>query len=245
MLVQLTVRSLNHKNVTAYTEAFESTQIQMLRDNQNAGAVPVINGTAEFVYVIEGRDALYTVDESVATITTAAGGSGFAANYGTVAPGVTVKEYGNGLYHQTVLTFDTFDKTIAGASLAHGKLGYTFPEGGILIHGGTFDITITGATETGTPDMGIGSVLGSTAVANISTPATLEDICNGAAGTAISSSGGQTVRVFRAEIDSTSYDGHTTAIPVYFNFALGWTASEILTIYPCIISLNWTFLGDV
>lgn len=247
MLLQLTVRSVNFKNVTSYAEAFDSEKIQMLRDNQNTAGKPILDGTAEFIYVNDdGRDVFYTVDESVLTITTAAGGAGFPSNFGTVADGVSVLESGNGLYHQTILTFNSFEKDIVGAaSLAHGKAGYTFPKGGILIHGGTLDVTIKGAAEVGTPDIGIGTVIGSTAVANLSNPATLEDILDGFTGTAIASGGGRTVKVWKPQADVTNLEGETTAIPVFFNFALAWTASETLTIYPCIISINWTFLGEV
>lgn len=247
MLLQLTVRSKNFKNVTSYTEAFDSEKIQMLRNNQNTAGVPILAGTAEFTYINDdGRDDFYTVTESVATITTSAAGAGFPSNYGTAATGVTATEHGNGLYHQTVLTYDSFTKDIAGANLAHGKAAYTFPLGGILMHGGTLDVTITGATETGTPDIGVGTLIGSGANADLgSVGATAEDILNGFAGTAIASGGGQTVKVWKPEADTTNLDGHTTAIPVFFNFALNWTASETLTLYPCIISINWAFLGDV
>ena len=246
MLLQLTVRSVNFKNVTAYTEAFDSEKIQMLRNNQNTAGVPILAGTAEFIYINDdGRDTFYTVTESVAAITTSAAGAGFPSNYGTAGTGVVATEYGNGLYHQTVLTYASFTKDIAAAALAHGKAGYTFPVGGIHIHGGTIDATITGATSVATPDIGIGTVIGSGAVAVLGGTGTFEDICDGLAGTAIAPAGGQTARVFRAEIDATSLDGHTNAIPVFFNFAFLWIVTETLTIYPCIITLNWTFLGDV
>lgn len=246
MLVQLTVRSKNFKNVTAYTESFDSEKILMLRNNQNTAGVPIIDGTAEFIYVNDdGRDNFYTVTESVVYITNATGGAGAPANYGVAAADVTVTEYGSGLYHQTVLTMDSFTKTIAGSDLALGKKVYTFPEGGIIIHGGTLDVTMAAATETDTPDIGIGTVIGSTAVNVLGGTATFEDILDGFAGTAISSGGGQTKKVFRAELDATNMEGETTAIPIFFNFASTWTNSEDITIYPCIIRLNWTFLGDL
>lgn len=247
MLVQLTVRSKNFKNVTAYTESFDSTKILMLRNNQNTAGIPILAGTAEFVYVKDdGRDDYYTVTESVAYITNATGGAGAPLNFGTAAAGVVATEYGSGLYHQTVLTYASFVKAIATAALAHGKLGYTFPEGGIIIHGGTLDVTMAAPASVITPDIGIGTVIGSTAVADLgSVGATAEDILDGFAGTAIAPTGGQTVKVWKPEADVTNMEGETTAIPLFFNFAETWITTENITIFPLIITINWTFLGDV
>lgn len=246
MLLQLAVRSKNFKNVTTYTEAFDSEKIQMLRNNQNTAGVPILAGTAEFIYINDdGRDDFYTVTESVATITTAAAGAGFPSNYGTAATGVTATEYGNGIYHQTTLTMDSYTEAVAAAALAVGQAVYTFPTGGIIIHGGTLDMTIAGASSVATPDIGIGTVIGTGAVAVLGGTATFEDIMDGAAGTAIAPGGGQTVRVFKAMGDATTFDGHTTPIPVFLNFAFLWIVTETLTINPCVITFNWTFLGDV
>lgn len=247
MLIQLTVRSVNFRNVTAYTGAFESLEIHKLRPNQSTGAIPVLDGQTEFIYTGgDGRDTFYTVTETVNSVVNAAGGvAGTAPNYGVAAANVTVLEYGDGLYHKTTLTMDSYTEAIASAALAVGQAVYTFPTGGIIIHGGTLDMTIAGATSVATPDIGIGTVIGTGAVAVLGGTATFEDIMDGAAGTAISASGGQTVRVFKAMGDATTFDGHTTPIPVFLNFAFLWIVTEALTINPCVITFNWTFLGDV
>lgn len=246
MLLQLAVRSVNFKNVTAYTEAFDSEKIQMLRANQSGGAIPVLDGQTEFNYESGGRATFYTVTESVNSVVNAAGGvAGTAPNYGVAAANVTALEYGDGLYHQTVLTMDSYTEAIASAALAVGQAVYTFPTGGIIIHGGTLDMTIAGATSVATPDIGMGTVIGTGAVAVLGGTATFEDIVDGVAGTAITSGGGQTLRVFHAEVDATNFDGHTTPIPVFLNFAFLWIVTETLTINPCVITFNWTFLGDV
>jgi len=247
MLVQLTVRSVNFKNVTAYTEAFESLKIHKLRSNQSTGAIPVLDGQTEFIYTgSDGRDTFYTVTESVNSVVNAAGGvAATAPNYGTAEAGVTATEQGDGLYHKTTLTVDTYTETIAGANLAVGQKFYTFPTGGIIIHGGTLDVTMTAASETDAPDIGIGTVIGTGVVVVLGGTAAFEDILDGFAGTAIASGGAQTVKVWRAELDTTNFDGHSTPIPLFFNFASSWTSSEDITIFPLIITINWTFLGDV
>lgn len=247
MLVQLTVRSRNFKNVTAYTESFDSEKIHRLRDNQSTGAIPVLNGQTEFVYAEQnGVDTFYTVVESIESVVNAAGGvAATAPNYGTAEAGVIATEQGDGLYHKTTLTVDTYTETIVGANLALGEKLYTFPTGGIIIHGGTLDVTMTAASETDAPIIGIGTVIGTGGVAILSGTDAFEDIMNGVAGTAIASGGGQTLRVWRAELDATNFDGHTTEIPLFFNFASSWTQSEDITIFPLIITINWAFLGDV
>lgn len=248
MLIQLTVRSVNFKNVTAYTEAFESLKIHRLRPNQGTGAIPVIDGQTEFIYTgSDGRDIFYTVTETVNSVVNTAGGvAATAPNPGTAESDVTATEQGDGLYHKTTLVVDTYNETSGGSALALGHKLYTFPEGGIDIHGGTYDVTMTAATETDTPDIGMGTVIGTGGVAILGGTDAFEDICDGKAGTAIVSGGARTVRAWRAETsDTTNFDGHSVPIPLFFNFAASWGATETITIFPLIITINWTFLGDV
>lgn len=246
MLVSLTVYSRNFKDVsTPYTESFESTGINSLRNNQNAH---LVTGTAEFSYHSGyGRDVQYTVLESVAEITNLTGGVGSVVNFGVAATGWTAEEYGNGTLHTTVITNNAaWTKAIASAALAFGDDIYTFPLGGIKILGVTYAMTATGATCVSTPEVGLGTVLAAGANATLGAAGnTTEDITDGTAISAISAVGTAVAVVKLPEADTTNLDGHTTAIPVFLNIAGNWAVTETLTFSAITVTITWAFLGDV
>ena len=164
------------------------------------------------------------------------------ANVGTAATGVTAVEYGNRFFHYTVLTVSTTLPAIAGgANLAVGKLLYTLPAAPIVINNAYMSLAITqseGNINADTPDGGLGTTIGSGAVAvlggtaafeNIITGQTFDD-CNGTAevitiagvGLAIEAAGDKTV---------------------YFNVADGWAASgDAAAGLAGTVVLEWTNL---
>jgi len=246
MLVQLNVSSRNFKNVTSYLESFESTQIKNLRANQNTAGIPILAGVAEFIYVLDGqRDTHYTVAESVAEVTNLTGGIGSPLNIGTAAAGWTAVEYGTGIQHRTVLTNDAaWVQAVAGAALCFGDQVYNFPTGLIKCLGGTIGFTIQGATATNTPEVGLGSVLGAGAQATIGAAgATMEDVLDGTATSAISVPG--TVESYAFAAEAGVLNGVAGAKDLFLNCAGNWAVTENITFSDITIDLVWEYLGDL
>lgn len=108
-----------------------------------------------------------------------------ATNVGTVTTaGTTVaEEHGDGVRHLTKLTMTAFSLGNSGdnASLGIGAKFYTFPAGTIVVKG----VSIVGGLSAAvsvtaqTPEVGIGTVIASGAVATLST--TFEDYVDGGA----------------------------------------------------------------
>jgi len=250
MLLTLTVRSKNNNAVaTAYSKSFESTLMRDLITNPNTAAVPALPGLAAFVYeTAKGRDESYTVTESVAYITSAAGGIGSPDTRGTPNANYDAVEYGNGVRHTTVLTRKTdFVQAVAGAALCFGEAVYTFPEGALGIVAGTISFTIQGATAINTPEVGLGHVIGDGS-ANITIQAagaTMESILNGTATAAITAAGTDVAYAFDAEADLAWVDGTAAAVAMFLNCAGDWAVTENITFSDVIITLTWDFLGDV
>ena len=165
------------------------------------------------------------------------------ANVGTAATGATAVEYGNGRQHQTVITVSTALGAIAGgADLGLGKLVYTLPAGAIIVNSAYMSMALTAADgniDADTPDVGLGTVVASGAVAVLSGTATFENILTGQ--TAADCSGTATVKTTGAQILAIETgDAHT----VYFNVADGWAASgETACLIAGTIVLNWEFMA--
>ncbi len=101
----------------------------------------------------------------------------------TTAATTAVAEYGSGNNHVTMLTMTAFAVGTSGdnANLAIGAKFYTFPAGDIVVRDmvlfGKFTAAISITTDT--PEYGIGSTVGTGAVAVLST--TMEDYIDGGA----------------------------------------------------------------
>ena len=168
-----------------------------------------------------------------------------SVNVGTAATGVTAIEYGDAIRHTSVLTVSSTLPPIAGgADLAVGKLVYTLPAGAILVDSAYMSMALTAAggnIDADTPDVGIGTVIASGAVAVLSGTGTFENIITGqtatdCSGTAIVKA---TAPTAGASLEITAAGAHT----IYFNVADGWAASgETACPIAGTIILNWTFL---
>ncbi|MEK9723071.1 MAG: hypothetical protein VW405_06245 [Rhodospirillaceae bacterium] len=169
-----------------------------------------------------------------------------SGNTGTANTGTTAVEYGDGYHHTTVLTVATTLPAIAGgANLAVGKLLYTLPAGAIIVDGAYMSLAITKSEANitaDTPDGGLGTVIGSGAVATLDGTGTFENIltgqtfndCNGTAEvkTAIPTAGVPFV------IESGA--AHT----IYFNVADGWAAGgDAAAGLAGTVVLNWRFMN--
>lgn len=168
-------------------------------------------------------------------------------NVGTVgAATVTAEEVGNGRDFVTVLTLTNFVVgTIPGAgALAVGGLVYTFPAGS-HIHVATYadlGFTIVGTGQT--PIWGIGSVVGSGAVAVLNGTATFmnyvtEQTAADSAGTKSKVLLGATAGV----LTGISLNKATDVKAVYLNAAETWAANNAGSLYANgTITLKWSYL---
>lgn len=164
-------------------------------------------------------------------------------NLGTATSAVsTVEERGDKSRHTTVLTVQSTLGAIAGgANLAVGKLLYTFPAGAIRIHGAYMSMAITqtqGNITADTPDVGLGTVVASGAVALLSGTATFENILTGQ--TAADCNGTASVKTVDCALIMEAADAHT----VYFNVADGWAASgDTGALINGTVVLDWSFMS--
>lgn len=164
-------------------------------------------------------------------------------------PGGTVvaTEYGNGHSHLTSLALTAFDAGDSGdnASKAVGALLYTFPAGVIIVDFAHLAIatTLADAIQTDTPEVGLGTVVGSGANATLgAVGATSENIFEGSAvanvaGTVFT---GTKIPTAGVPLVIPASSAHT----VYLNFADAWanlTAESELSVTGTIL-LGWRFL---
>jgi len=108
----------------------------------------------------------------------------YSLTVGTAGVGVEELSYQTGGLNyvtQLTLTNVVLGAPTAGGSSAHGSLIYTFPAGVHVLVATYFDIGLTlGTTTTDTPDVGIGSTVGTGAVATLNlVAATAEDYITG------------------------------------------------------------------
>ena len=160
-----------------------------------------------------------------------------AASSGVVA----IEEPLDGVLRKTTLVISSVTQAVAAAALAFGKEIYVFPEGVVKVESVTADVTIAAPTETLTPDIGVGSVIGDGAVSVLGGTAEFEDIMDGFTGTAIDSDG--TISNNYVEAEAGVLDGSTTAKKAHLNIAALWTASENV-VYSGTVTLYWKYLGD-
>lgn len=169
---------------------------------------------------------------------------------GTPGTGVTAKHYGDGKDITTELTLTGVEFPIAGAANeAIGKLIYTFPNvadahlftasvGYLTLQGG-------GTVNADTPDVGLGSVEATGAVALLSGTATFEDYatgqtwadCNGSA-----QSWGPLVATAGA-LTGISLNSPSDVKTLYLNIADGWAGADTVTVNGKIV-LKWTYMAS-
>ena len=169
-----------------------------------------------------------------------------ATGVGTAGTSVVATEYGDGKHHVTKLVITALSQVVGdNASLGVGSVIYTFPTGIIAIKaaGGSVAITVDFATKTDTPEIGLGTLIASTAIATLGAGnAAMEDICDGIAtadcnGTArlMDSKLGELTKVMAAA------DSHV----VNLNYADAWVDSSADTgsSVTGTVWLDWTLLA--
>lgn len=164
---------------------------------------------------------------------------------GAAATGVTASEYGDAINHKTVLTIDTTLGAIAGgANLGLGVLLYTLPAGAKLIKSAYMSVALTAADgniDADTPDVGLGTVVASGAVAVLSGTATFENIVTGQ--TAADCAGTATTVITTPTAGTPLAIAAAAAHTVYLNVADGWAASgEAACPVTGTVVIEWTSL---
>ena len=203
-------------------------------------AAQTFTGTQTFTGAVSIADGTVQTATNVGTVTTAA----------TTA----VIEYGNGVSHVTKLTMTNFAVGTGGdnASLGIGASFYTFPAGTIIVEEATMvgGLTLAADVTTGSPEVGIGTVIATGAVSVLSGTATFEDIIDGNA----SATGGDTTgtlagATFYKNSDATTRDRvviKTTggkSHSLFLNVAVAWpdsTTGTLAVTFTGVILLKWT-----
>src|SRR3990167_7991585 len=164
---------------------------------------------------------------------------------------VSVVEYGNGLFHQTVFTLTATPLTLRDTEQGLGVKIYDFPAGGITIMGATGKVAETTTSiladtlnASVTYNWGVGTVT----QANGTLATTEQDIIpttNGTASATINVAGADSLAARIA--DAANFNGVSTAIDAFFNVGLA-TADDIdadaTTTWTGTITISWLFNGD-
>lgn len=164
-------------------------------------------------------------------------------NAGTAGTNVTAVEHsGNGKDFVTVLTLAGVAYTIGdNASLADGALIYTFPAGAIVVDAASISVGITlttGTPTTDTPDIGLGTVIGSGAVAVLGGTATFEDILTGRAADDVA--GTAEVGTVQTSLVIEAAAAHT----VHLNIADAWAdVTDTAATASGTVVLRWSLLA--
>jgi hypothetical protein len=144
---------------------------------------------------------------------------------GTIVSGYQTVEGGDKRNRWVEITLDgnTLPAIAGGANLAVGNLIYTLPPGEILVRSAYMSVALTAADgniDDDTPDVGLGTVIGSGAVAVLGGTATFENIITGQ--TATDCSG--TATVATVSLDTALEIATAGAHTVHLNVADGWAA---------------------
>ena len=205
-----------------------------------AGAIVVV------VFLLMGANPIVQpgVTASDAVEWTAAQSS--TLNAGTVGTGITVTEFGDGYNRVTRIAMGTgvLAAIAGGANLAVGLLVYTFPAGVIYIDAIHMDVAIDGAAaiQADTPDVGVGTVIATGAVAVLGGTSTFEDLINGTAAADANGTNTDVTTIPNVSTLIVIEAGETHA--VHFNAADLWAAGGDAT--PDLsgdIWIAWRFLG--
>lgn len=221
----------------------------------NPGGNVDIGGTLDVTGAVT-TDSTVNMSAGAVTLGTVAGTPTFSGNVtfgadmltttnvGTANTGVTAIEEGNGSKHVTKLTIsqaDAFD-IADNAALADGYLIYTFPAGNCIITNAYMSVGVTTAeavSQTDTPDVGLGTVIATGAVATLDGTPTFEDIITGQ--TAADANGTATVAAAAPEFLIKTGDAHT----LHVNIADTWaddTGADLTTDLAGTVVIEWTFL---
>lgn len=192
------------------------------------------------------------LDQTVSGVKTFSAAPLTSGANGTVTTGATTTavEYGDPVNHITKLTMTAFAVGTSGdnASLALGARFYTFPAGVIVVENATLTGTLNAAIsiKTDTPDVAIGTVVGSGANAVVSAVgATSENVLGGITAASVNN----------GAVGGSSVTGAGSLIPLfitaagvhdlYLNVAAAWTdvAAAGAVTFTGVITLRWRIVS--
>jgi hypothetical protein len=135
------------------------------------------------------------------------------------------------------LTGLTLPAIAGGASLGVGRLIYTFPAGALKIVGSSISVALKqtqGNITADTPDLGLGMVIASGAVATLDGTATFENVMTG-----------QTMNDCDGTVEATTVGTELVILPadshgLFLNVADGWAASgDAAVIVSGTVTVSW------
>ncbi len=159
---------------------------------------------------------------------------------GVAGTSCTAAEYGDGTNHKTVITVTdlTLISPVAAANLASGKLIYTLPDGAIVTRAEYINIALTCADAVctaDTPVLGIGTTIGTGAVAVLSGTA---EFVNMMAGQAVADCAGTAkLKTVNTQLVIEAADPSI----VHLNIADGWAGADDI-IANGTVTIEWSFL---
>lgn len=170
---------------------------------------------------------------------------GAYAAIGTVATPatgtITVNETGVDSEHVTTIDIANLSLiTTTNASKGDGKLLYTFPAGNIIVKSCSMALGIIGTAALNvadTPDLGLGTVVASGAVAVLSGTATFENIMTGQTVSACDNT------VTLAGVDTILPIASASAHTVYLNIADGWAGIDAGMLATGRVVLKWQYMS--
>lgn len=130
--------------------------------------------------------------------------------------------------------------TTTNANKGDGKLIYTLPAGNIIIKRATIALGITGtgsANAADTPDLGLGTVVASGAVAVLSGTATFENILTGQT---VSACDGTLVL---NSVATTLAIASSAAHSIYLNIADGWAGVDAGMLATGRVIIEWAYMS--
>ena len=172
-----------------------------------------------------------------------------------VAGTVVATEYGDNIFHKTVLTCTAVPVSVAddaGVAQYGGVKVYTFPEGLIC----TFGAIVSGALTLGTTGTiidaftgknALGSVVATTGATLIAGEATwLQESANATASAKVAAISSVSVATQLTETAGRVFDGTATPAPVFLNFAIADDASHTAGSgsFTGTITMLWAKVGD-
>lgn len=170
---------------------------------------------------------------------------------GSIFPGTAVSvEYGDGVLHQTQITFVNVPFTVTLATTGMGQSLYAFPQGVITILGASGNMTekttsiLANTLNAGvTYNWGVGTVTQSTG-ALATTQQDIIPSTNGTASATINVAGAVSLAARTAA--PANFNGNTSNVNGYFNVGVagaGDIDADATTIWNGVITITWLFNG--
>lgn len=172
------------------------------------------------------------------------------ANIGAAGTNVVATEYGDGFNHTTILTLTNADLGAVGGAgnLAIGALIYTFPAGAHVHSVTSASVSLQGdaAVQGDTPDVGIGSVIGSGNVAVLGGTPQFEDYIVGSAAADVN--GTPTVNAMSLNTAGTAFAGISfnavgDSKALNYSAAVNWSGASTAVLATGIVVIQWAFHG--